>query len=121
MRAFVIEHGRRIYLGPWGAPETEAAYELYIHNLTAKTPQAPLSVGGASIVELVAAFFEAKADYYVKNGKQTRQLQRFKAAAEFPVRYFGRLPVGAFGPKKLLECRAMMEASGRFSRRYITR
>ncbi len=119
MRAFVIENGRHVYLGPWGAPETEAAYELYIHNLTAKTPQAPIGSNSVTIIELVAAFFEAKADYYVKNGKQTRQLQRFKAAAEFPVKYFGTVPAGSFGPKKLLECRAMMETSGRFSRRYI--
>lgn len=119
MRAFVLERGKRIYLGPWGTPETEAAYELYIHNLTSKTPQTPLGIGGASVVELVASFFEAKADYYVKNGKQTRQLQRFKAAAEYPVKYFGSIASGAFGPKKLLECRAMMEASGRFSRKYI--
>lgn len=119
MRAFVLERGKRIYLGPWGAPETEAAYEMYIHNLTAKTPQAPVGASSASIVELVAAFFEAKAEYYVKHGKQTRQLQRFKAAAEYPVKYFGSLPAASFGPKKLLECRAMMEASGRFSRRYI--
>ena len=41
-RAFVLERGKKIYLGKWGAPETEAAYQLYIHNLTLKLPTAPL-------------------------------------------------------------------------------
>lgn len=69
-RAFVLERGKKIYLGKWGAPETEAAYQLYIHNLTAKLPTAtPANNGGVTIVELTAAFFEARADYYVKNGR----------------------------------------------------
>lgn len=120
-RAFVLERGKKIYLGKWGAPETEAAYQLYIHNLTAKLPTAAPANngGGVTIVELTAAFFEARADYYVKNGRQTNQLARFRTAAEYPVRYYGDLPVRLFGPKKLLECRAMMEESGRFARKYI--
>ena len=120
-RAFVLERGKKIYLGKWGAPETEAAYQLYIHNLTSKLPTAPPANNGVgvTIVELTAAFFEARADYYVKNGRQTHQLARFRTAAEYPVRYYGDLPVRLFGPKKLLECRAMMEESGRFARKYI--
>ena len=119
-RAFVLERGKKIYLGKWGAPETEAAYQLYIHNLTAKLPTAPVNEGaGATLIELAAAFFEARADYYVKTGRQTNQLARFRTAVEYPLRYYGELPVRLFGPKKLLECRAMMEESGRFSRKYI--
>lgn len=41
-RTFVMENGKRMFRGPWGATETEAAYKLYIHNITTKTLQAPL-------------------------------------------------------------------------------
>ncbi len=117
-RAFALERGKKIYLGKWGAQETEAAYQLYIHNLTAQQRAAAPS-DCITVVELVAAFFEAKADYYVKNGKQTGQLHRYKTAAEVPVKYFGDCLITSFGPKKLLECRRLMEESGRFTRRYI--
>lgn len=118
-RAFVLERGKRIYLGKWGAPETEAAYQLYIHNLTSRGPREPIEGAGVTIIELAAAFFEARAEYYVKNGKQTNQLARFRTACEFPVKYYGSTVANEFGPKRLLECRNLMETSGRFSRRYI--
>lgn len=60
-----------------------------------------------------------RAEYYVKNGKSTKQTDRFRAAFEFPLRYFPATPVDDFGPKKLLFCRDEMEKSGRFARSYI--
>ena len=60
-----------------------------------------------------------RAEYYVKNGKQTGQLDRFRAALEFPLRYFPASPVDDFGPKKHLFCRDEMEKSGRFARSYV--
>ncbi|MBQ9811922.1 MAG: site-specific integrase [Thermoguttaceae bacterium] len=119
-RAFVLERGKRIYLGKWGAPETEAAYKLYIHNLTTGLPTTPpTGSGSVTLMELAAAFMKARANYYVKNGRQTHQLERFKQALEFPLRYYGAVCMDEFGPRKLLECRALMEESGRFSRKYI--
>ena len=68
-RAFVLERGKRIYLGKWGAPETEAAYKLYIHNLTTGLPTTPpTGSGSVTLMELAAAFMKARANYYVKNG-----------------------------------------------------
>jgi len=121
--AFVYRDGKKIYLGRWNAPETIAAYRRYIAELTSE----PTRVVGkrdetnavATLAELAAAFLTDRAEYYVKNGKQTGQLDRFRAALEFPLRYFPATPVDDFGPKKLLFCRDEMEKSGRFARSYI--
>ena len=121
--AFVYRNGKKIYLGRWNAPETIAAYRRYIAELTSE----PTRVVGkrdeinavATLAELAAAFLTDRAEYYVKNGKQTGQLDRFRAALEFPLRYFPATPVDDFGPKKLLFCRDEMEKSGRFARSYV--
>ena len=125
--AFVhIDGGKRkLYLGKWGAPETEAAYRRFIAELAADVPVVASSVRGGEdervvcVAELADAFLLDRADYYVKNGKQTGQLDRFRAALEFPLRYFPATPVDEFGPKKLLFCRDEMEKSGRFARSYV--
>ncbi len=115
--AFVhIDGGKRkLYLGKWGAPETEAAYRRFIAELVADVPVVASSVRGGEdervvcVAELADAFLLDRADYYVKNGKQTGQLDRFRAALEFPLRYFPATSVDEFGPKKLLFCRDKME------------
>ena len=118
-RAFVLEGRKKIYLGKWGTPETEAAYRRYVHQLTGGAKPRPASANEITIIELVAAFLDAHSSYYMKGGQQTGQLARFKAAAEFPVYYYGETVACEFGPARLIECRKHMEESGRFSRTYI--
>ncbi|MBR4835236.1 MAG: site-specific integrase [Thermoguttaceae bacterium] len=120
--AFVhIDGGKRkLYLGKWGAPETEAAYRRFIAELAADVSVVASSVRGEPTERVVCvAELADRAEYYVKNGKQTGQLDRFRAALEFPLRYFPATPVDDFGPKKLLFCRDEMEKSGRFARSYV--
>ena len=99
--AFVYRDGKKIYLGRWNAPETVAAYRRYIADLAAdRVPvvaQDASARSSVTVAELTAAFFEDRAEYYVKNGKQTGQLDRFRAALEFPLRYFPATPVDDFG------------------------
>lgn len=118
--AFCIYEGRRYYFGKWNAPGTREKYCAFVQKITSgKLPEVTCGSEDCTIAELALAFFDARQAYYVKNGQQTRQLERFKVACEFPLRFFPDLPVRLFGPRKLLECRAAMEASGRFSRTYI--
>ncbi len=126
--AFVTLGGRRYYLGTYGSPAAQAEYKRLVASyLAEKTPEpratAP-SVKTArprqtTVAELAALFLDAKKDYYVKNGRQTKQLERFRVALEFPVRYFLSTPIGDFGPSELRFCRDEMERSGRFCRSYV--
>ena len=117
-RAFVREGGKKIYLGKWGEPATEAAYRAYINELTAPVPRLPANEE-ATITDLALAFLKAHRNYYVKDGRQTGQLARFKAALEFPLRLYPNDTVSEFGPRKLIAVRNAMEESGRYARTYI--
>lgn len=120
-RAFVTDAGRRVYLGEWGAASTEDAYREFIlkkarpdlYLLDDEPPE------GATVAEVAVTFFEARANYYVKGGRQTGQLDRFKYALEYVVEFYGNERADDFGPRKLLKVREAMETSGRFSRKYI--
>ncbi len=116
--AYVYYNRKKIYFGKWGSREAKNAYQAFLARLQAGLDPKPKD-DEPTVAELAVAFFDARANYYVKNGKQTGQLERFKAALEFPLRFYPGLRADEFGPKKLLECRAAMEKSGRFSRTYI--
>ncbi|MBQ9875024.1 MAG: hypothetical protein IJM30_11240 [Thermoguttaceae bacterium] len=118
--AFVDHNGRRFYFGKWNAPETVRRYASFLAKLDAGAdPSEPDEREPPTLAELAVEFFEARKNYYVKNGKQTNQLARFKTALEYPLLLYPDLPVDKFGPKKALECRDAMERSGRFARQYI--
>jgi len=116
--AYVNYRGRKYYFGKWGEASTRERYFAFVQRLT--SGDAPIEISDdPTVAELVLAFFEARKSYYVKNGVQTRQLQRFRAASEYFLKLYPDLPVKALGPKKLLEVRSVMEKSERFSRTYI--
>lgn len=122
--AFVYAPGgkKKIYFGKWGSPEAVAAYRRYVAELASGAPvlgDAATEKRRVVVAELAAAFLDAHSDYYVKDGKQTRQLDRFQAALEFPVKFYPATPVDEFGPSKLVFCRDEMVRSGRFARSYI--
>lgn len=119
--AFCDYQGRRVYFGKWNDPEARRKYVNFVQRITAANGSVPTveRSDDPNLAELVLAFFDARRAYYVKNGESTRQIERFRAAAEFPLRFYSELPVRLFGPRKLIECRAAMESSGRFSRTYI--
>lgn len=117
-RAFVRHDGKKIYLGKWGDPQTEANYRAFINELTAPVPTIQKETP-PTIADLALAFLTAKKNYYVKDGRQTGQLSRYKAALEFPLKLYASTPVTEFGPRKLIVARNAMEECGRFSRQYI--
>ena len=118
-RAFVEYGGKRIYLGRWGDPTTKANYRAFINEITAPVPQVKEDDPPPTVADLALFFLKARANYYVKDGRQTGQLARYKAALEFPLKLYPSTPVDDFGPRKLIVCRNAMEESGRFARSYI--
>ena len=112
--------GRRYYFGKWGEPETERRFLAFVQKITAPASVSPtVRSDDPTLAEVVLSFFEARRHYYQKDGRSTRQLERFRAACEYPLAMFADLPVRLLGPRRLLEARDAMEASGRFSRSYI--
>ena len=117
--AYIFYNGRRVYFGKWTDPASKEKYFSFVQRLTAGESPSLDVPEDPTVSELVLAFFEARRDYYVRNGEQTRQLQRFRLACEFPLRLFPDLPVRKFGPRRLIEARDAMERSGRFSRTFL--
>lgn len=116
--AFVRDGQKRVYLGKWGEPATEAAYRAYINEITRPGGRV-VREESKTVADLALAFLAAHQRYYVKDGKQTGQLARFRAALEYPLKLYPTTPVDEFGPRKLLTVRNAMEESDRFARTYI--
>lgn len=116
--AYVYQNNRKIYLGPWGSPEAQNAYLALCNRILDEVHDVDVS-RDYTVSEVILAFFDARAGYYVKNGKQTGQLDRFRTSVEYVLAFYPDLPARLFGPKKLIECRSAMEKSGRFSRGYL--
>lgn len=116
--ACVYVDRRRIILGKWNSQEANNAYAAFCNRFVEDLEIEETS-RDYTVSEIILAFFEARANYYVKNGKQTGQLDRFRAAVEYVLAFYPDLPARKFGPRKLIECRAAMERSGRYARGYL--
>lgn len=88
--AYVTLRGRKVYFGKYGSPESYAEYERVI----AECLTGPIVETGPDclLCAFASAFLARARDYYVKNGKQTGQLDLFRAALEFPLRRFPATP-----------------------------
>ena len=116
--AYISIGREKIYFGKWGEPETAEAYSKFVDDLIhGRTLGDQKRV--VTIKELAEKFLESHKDYYVSNGKQTRQLARFQTALDFVLQFYADLPVDEFGPLKLQSVRRLMIESDRFARDYL--
>jgi len=109
-RAFVQIDGKRIYLGPAGAPETEINYHrvLLEHLERRREPTATVTVR-----ELCVAYYRWAQQYYVKpDGKPTSQQDHVRAAIARLRAQAADRPVGEYGPKRLKALQESMVAEG---------
>ncbi|MBM4005773.1 MAG: hypothetical protein FJ295_21220 [Planctomycetes bacterium] len=124
-RAVVYINGKSVSLGKYGSAESKAAYkrlmvkwnagqgisvismELPADVATATAPmvEVPLAL---TVVELIKRYRDYARSYYVKDGKQTSEVQCIDSAASFLRRWFGRLPAEEFSPLKLKTVRESM-------------
>lgn len=109
--AYVTLRGRKVYLGKYGSPES---YAEYLTGPVIETGPDCL------LCEFASAFLARARDYYVKNGKSTKQTERFRAAlAPFFVAPLDRLRVRDFGVVRLRAIQRDWENSDRYCRSYI--
>lgn len=116
---YIYDHRKRVYFGKCDKKTAEIRLKAYLkERATRQTPPDASSV--ATPIEVVAArFLRAHDGYFKRDGNVDKQLARFKTALSFPLALYPELPADDFGAKKLVETRAAMVESKRFSRVYI--
>ncbi|MDM4014600.1 site-specific integrase, partial [Roseiconus lacunae] len=112
-RAVVRIHGKDIYLGAYGSPESHDAYQRAIaqwrsatyHDEASKLERIHSAGFDLQVCEVIDAYLVFAATYYVKNGKPTKELQEMKYALQ-PLRMlYGDVLGRDFGPRKLKSVR----------------
>jgi integrase len=117
-QARVKLHGRYVYLGPHGSPESLAEYaricaELKAHTTTEPSPPAAGPRSGVTVNELLLGFLRHAQDHYRRpDGTPTNELKEYRLAIR-PVReLYGHAPAGTFGPVALDTVRRHMIGQG---------
>lgn len=127
--AVVTLNGRDIYLGPYNTDESRDRYKLVIQEWLACQKQLPPSgptgcnsqtPPDITINEVFIPYWEHVQEYYMKNGKQTREVANIKAALAPLLQTYGTYPVRGFGPLSLKTYREM-QVEGGFSRQVINK
>jgi len=127
-QARVRIHGRDIYLGRFGSPESKEAYARLIAEHFANGESESVTVPGGeklTIAALVVKYDDFAKSYYVKNGHPTDERYAIKAAVGPLVNLYGSTPADEFGPKRLKAIRQEMVSRGRkrdghaLSRKYV--
>lgn len=119
-QAYVWLNGREHYLGRYGSPESQAAYQRivaeWLLTRTAPVPraaaQAELFRADLRVNELLVAYLEFAEGYYVKNGRPTGELVNMKDAMKPVQALYDTLPVAQFGPLCLRAVRERMIEKG---------
>ena len=118
-QAVVKIGGRTHYLGKYGSPESHAAYHRLMAERSAVGAScATLLASSAEIKadlrinELLVAYLEFAAGYYVKNGRPTGEFANMKDAVKPLQALYEALPVSQFGPTCLRSVRERMIENG---------
>jgi len=106
-QAYVYVNRRRLYLGRWGAPETEETYRRWAAEWLTTGGDAPATGHTLSVAEVTAAFVEGHTGRYTP-----RHWQSYVVSIGIAVSLYGREPCDRFGPRALQACRAVMVKLG---------
>src|SRR5262245_11784488 len=121
--------GKETYLGAWGSPEAEQAYEDWCRDYRAWRRLGRPAPAGAplpgetpgllprgrplSVAELCERFLDHAEDYYRKGGRPTSTVGAFRRLLRRLNAGWGRLPAESFGPQDLKALRAQAVEAGR--------
>ncbi|MEI7903028.1 MAG: site-specific integrase, partial [bacterium] len=125
-QAYVRLNSREHYLGRYGSPESRAAYQRvvgeWLVTRAAPLPGDPVKAetvrADLRMSELLVAYLEFAAGYYVKNGRPTGELANMKDAIKPLQALYETLLVSQFGPTGLRAVRERMIENG-LSRKVI--
>jgi hypothetical protein len=123
-QARVRINGRDFLLGPYGSESSRITCGQMIGQLSGGSPIDPISQAkrgrlprndsdpGPSVAEICLAFLRHAETHYVKNGKQTSEVQILKSVMKPLNDIYGLTPANEFGPLALTAVRAKMIESG---------
>lgn len=101
-RAFVEIEGQRRYLGKFGSPEAQQAYDRTVAEWLANGRRMPVEASELRVVELCARYLDHAAIHYRKaDGTPTSELRNVQRAVKELRTLYGELPVIEFGPLQL--------------------
>lgn len=101
-RGFVELNGRRIYLGAWGAPETQEAYERAISEWLANKMVVPVSKDEITITEVCRDYLLYADEYFRKpDGGHSSSWTILKQACKPLNELYGRTLAKDFAPLAL--------------------
>lgn len=107
--AYVKIDGRRHYLGKHGSEDSKARYRELVNEWETRIdPEAPVDL---TIGELALLYVEHAKRYYVKDGRQTSEVQCITAAVRFLMPW-RTLHVSRFNPRMLKAARDEMIRAG---------
>jgi len=114
-QAVVCLSGRDHYLGKHGSRESHRLYERLIAEWLAnggRHGRDGHQAGDLIVNQLLAAYWRWAENYYVKNGRSSRELQGVEYAIKPLVKLYGTLPVNQFSPSKLKTVRQALVDAG---------
>lgn len=144
-QATVSLRGNRVYLGPYGSPESHAKYQELLKQWqaernkqpqpdpTAKSHEKAARVTPAmlrekrrqgsplTVNELVLVYRRHTHEYYRKNGKVTREAETIDEVIRYLRKHHATTFLGDFGPVALDELRDGMIADLDWSRKHINK
>jgi hypothetical protein len=68
--AIVVLNGKTRYLGKWNTRASKEAYHRLMSEWTAGAETAPLPTSGATVSELLLAYWNFARDYYGRDSKE---------------------------------------------------
>lgn len=112
-RGFVELNGQRCYLGPWGKPETQAAYERKVAEWFTHGRQLPVAPEEITVAEICAAYYtHCEAYFRQPDGTHSSSLDRVKQSLKPLKAIYASSPAAKFGPLALRSIRQGWVTSG---------
>lgn len=118
--AVVRIDGKDVYLGEYDSPESKAKYERLVADWLKSHHERPEAGATITVCELMASYLAFAVNYYVKDGKPTREFGCISEAMRIVRKAFEDTPVSDFGPRALKSVRDEMISLG-WSRKYINK
>lgn len=107
-QARVTLNGKTRYLGRWNTAESKERYKAVIGSWLAGNRHLPERGEGLSVNELILAYVRFAQGYYVKDGKETDELNCIRSAVRPLKELYGYSPTAEFSPLALKAVRQRM-------------
>lgn len=120
-QAFVVLNGKRHYLGPYGSPQSKAAYQKIVAEWLVGGGELPPEADDLTVMELLARYWKwAEKHYRDAKGNPTTSIDNARQAVRRLRDGFGSMSVADFRPRAYKAFRQELVDEGH-SRPYVNR